>query len=507
MNHKIISIDITPNSDSMFTANGGVMWEHNATCLKFTIAPELVGDYRYYIEYRSLMGTKVRTEYFELNTEDNTVTYAIPVSMSSLKGTECYFNIVAIDEDGNTIQVIKPRKFFLTFDYSPDTDNTLCKVNDFSINSLLEAIRLGTFKGEKGDKGDKGEKGDKGDTGGISEEYATSTFSNALKGSANGDVISMDDVSPIEHNIKVRVHGKNILSLLNEPDIKGTYWSWLIAPNGENVTLSITDKDTSVDVSKIYLGFSGNGYDATDQALWLVTNGVITRTQYSTNKLKYISIYADDKQSAINALLERFNIQVELGATATEYTPYIDPSTVTLKRYGKNLWNGGDITVTDRYAETVLDCVLKAGQTYTFTADVNSNDTDDKRCLVLPNTSATPFYIERGNNKSITFTLEKDATAISLYSSTLASAGEGDTATFKNIQLELSDTATAFEEYKGVEAYTLTTDGNCDVVSVSPAMTLSTDTEGMTIECEYNKDANKIIEKLINAVISLGGTV
>jgi hypothetical protein len=38
-------------------------------------------------------------------------------------------------------------------------------------------------------------------------------------------------------------------------------------------------------------------------------------------------------------------------------------------------------------------------------------------------------------------------------------------------------------------------------------MTLLTDTEGVTIECEYNKDTGKVIEKLTNAVVALGGAV
>lgn len=148
MENKIISIDITPGIQGEINENAGVMWEHNATTLKFNIAPDYIGDYRYYIEYRSIIGTKVRTEYLALDTQTNTITYHIPVTMTCLKGVECYFNIISIDEDGNTVQVVKPRKFCLTFEYSPDTDNSIAGENDFSVNALLEAIRLGTFKGD-----------------------------------------------------------------------------------------------------------------------------------------------------------------------------------------------------------------------------------------------------------------------------------------------------------------------------------------------------------------------
>lgn len=166
MERKIISVDISPDTnDVIYEGKAGVMWEHNATEIVFNIDERYTGDYKYYIEYRSILGTKVRTEYLALDTSANTITYAVPVSMSSLRGVECYFNIVSVDADGNTVQVIKPRKFYLKFDYSPDTDNSIAKVNDFSINALLEAIHNGTFKGDKGDRGEKGEKGDKGDAG------------------------------------------------------------------------------------------------------------------------------------------------------------------------------------------------------------------------------------------------------------------------------------------------------------------------------------------------------
>ncbi len=212
MENKIISIDIIPGNNEEITENAGVMWEHNATTLVFNLAPDYVGDYRYYIEYRSLLGTKVRTEYLDLTCEDNTVSYMIPVTMSSLKGVECYFNIVSIDTDGNTIQVIKPKKFCLTFDYSPDTDNSIAKVNDFSVNALLEAIRLNTFKGDKGDKGEKGaqgekgDKGDRGDDGDVTEKFVTDLFGEFVEKIWSTNILNKSD-SDFLTNIQLGVNG------------------------------------------------------------------------------------------------------------------------------------------------------------------------------------------------------------------------------------------------------------------------------------------------------------
>ena len=155
MERKTISIDITPDTlDEAYEDKAGVMWEHNAVSIIFNIDPRFVGDYRYYIEYRSFLGTLVRTVNLTLNKANNTVTYAIPAEMSSLMSVECFFNIVSVDGDGNTLQIIKPKRFCLDFGRAPDTDNTLAKINGFTVNSLLEAIRNGAFKGEKGDKGD-----------------------------------------------------------------------------------------------------------------------------------------------------------------------------------------------------------------------------------------------------------------------------------------------------------------------------------------------------------------
>ncbi len=275
METKIISIDISPEVlNEVHTENAGVMWEHNATQLVFYIDNAYIGDYKYYLEYRSLIGTKVRTEYLEFNTETNTVTYNIPITMSSLKGVECYFNIVSIDDDGNTVQVIKPHRFCLQFDYSPDTDNSLAKVNDFSVNALLEAIRLGTFKGDKGDKGEtgeKGDKGDKGDTGEVSLEYAHKNFADAIKKTVNSNPIVVEDVSSIEHSLDIKttanetvyVRGKNLIPFDNKAYFNGKHVSGQTYEiNGVSFTVnddgSVYAVGTATSAAIFYLHYTAN---------------------------------------------------------------------------------------------------------------------------------------------------------------------------------------------------------------------------------------------------------
>ena len=74
-------------------------------------------------------------------------------------------------------------------------------------------------------------------------------------------------------------------------------------------------------------------------------------------------------------------------------------------------------------------------------------------------------------------------------------------------QLERGTTATEYEPYKGAE-YTPTADGTVKgVTSLYPNTTLMTDTDGVIIDCEYNRDINKAFAELQAAIISLGGNV
>ena len=58
------------------------------------------------------------------------------------------------------------------------------------------------------------------------------------------------------------------------------------------------------------------------------------------------------------------------------------------------------------------------------------------------------------------------------------------------------------------EAYTPRADGVVEgVMSSSPSMLLSANTNDAVINCTYNVDTNKAIERLTDAIISLGGNV
>lgn len=75
------------------------------------------------------------------------------------------------------------------------------------------------------------------------------------------------------------------------------------------------------------------------------------------------------------------------------------------------------------------------------------------------------------------------------------------------MQIEYGNTATEFEQYEG-QSYSVNADGTVEGVKLlSPVTNLTTDNLNAVIHCDYNKDTNKVIEKLTNAIISLGGNV
>ena len=93
------------------------------------------------------------------------------------------------------------------------------------------------------------------------------------------------------------------------------------------------------------------------------------------------------------------------------------------------------------------------------------------------------------------------------YAITIKSGTTVENLVFKP-QLELGTTATEYEPYITPTEYTPTADGTVNgVTSLYPNTTLTTDTNGILIDCEYNRDINKAFAELQQAILSLGGNV
>ena len=105
----------------------------------------------------------------------------------------------------------------------------------------------------------------------------------------------------------------------------GSLYGYYKFKDNENIeyTLSISDKDTSVDISEIYLGMSKLGVNPNGGYEWVLSNGSLenTNTMSITTNFNYVSIHPNNIET-INKLTQRFNIQLEKGTLTTPYEPY-----------------------------------------------------------------------------------------------------------------------------------------------------------------------------------------
>ena len=124
--------------------------------------------------------------------------------------------------------------------------------------------------------------------------------------------------------IEVSRYGKNLYSNVYADYADTNYKSLYIA--NEPLTMSFTDKDTSVDISGCYIGFTVNPNNVNEGYRWVIENGTVKSANQNDaaqngKQCPYVFIYPND-ENTFNKLMQRFYIQVELGNTSTEFEPY-----------------------------------------------------------------------------------------------------------------------------------------------------------------------------------------
>ena len=315
-----------------------------------------------------------------------------------------------------------------------------------SAEQLAQSVRSdadsGAFKGDKGeqgnkgDKGDtgavgaKGDKGDKGDPGkdavtdraysptsenaqsgkAVAEAlkaertYANNSFSGALRGSASGEAVRLTDVSPIEHEIKIKLTAES-----NHSDFSGV----TLKRYGKNL-LPYPYRNTNID--------------------------------YTFNGINY-KVKSDGT--------------VVLNGTANEQSYFVLAGLVLNKGvyYLSGCPSGGEGSTYSIYFQYDNFSYYKADYGSGVKIDIN----EKKNCAVA---------INIGKNTTVSNLIFKP-------------------------MLEVGSKLTDFEERRTAVAYTPAVDGTVTgVTSISPDMTFLSDTDGIIINAEYNKDLNKAISEL-----------
>ena len=330
-----------------------------------------------------------------------------------------------------------------------------------------------------------------------------------LKGTKSDTAILLDDISPVTHELGVKVSSKNLFNinaaeLINaniiDNGIQFTGSSGgaidVLLPKGK-YTLSFK---RSVE-TKLYLrnGKVDSGY------ISIISNTETSKTfTFNADVDGYLRIHSFTKDLILS------DIQIELGTTATTYTPYVpDLTAVKVSRCGKNLF---DINSTELTNATIVDNGIQITGATGGTIDVllpkGRYTISCKRSieanLVLRNGKVNNGYITIISNKetSKTFNFNADVDGylrIATFSSGLI---------LSDIQIELGSTATEYEPYISSTDYTPTADGTVESVeSLYPSTTLLTnDPYGKVyIDCEYYKDIDKTFNELTTSVALSGG--
>ena len=200
----------------------------------------------------------------------------------------------------------------------------------------------------------------------------------------------------------------------------------------------------------------------------------------------YIVIPSDRTVSGI------FKPQLELGTTATDYTPYVDLTTVNVTRCGKNLFNQSLLTdwglvLTDgKYVGAAANLNGKTlasnfqnNTQYTISLKGYNTNSTTASVLISVNytdgTSATIIRLTAQSETEYKFTSEKGKT-VSSFKSAYYNA---DTVNISYIQIEQGPTITAYEPYQG-QTYTPTASGEVTgITNLYPTTTLLTNNAGV----------------------------
>ena len=373
----------------------------------------------------------------------------------------------------------------------------------------------------------------------------------AIKETARGEVVGLTDVSPIEHEMGVKVRSKNLIPVPYKT-VDGEYIvgqsyvkngvTFIINADGSitlngtagaNIFFSLVTPHMKLSDGAYTLSGGYRGTDGTSRVAVCVRDETDTimascidqsatfTTAIKGNLVKeaYLYVYK-------GAVLDNVTVypQLEAGATATAYTPHIeDISTVKVKKYGKNLLNrnatevtrgtltfdgsrqtftsvggGGDLdTIIGRYKDFVGKTITVS---YTFVdfkgsySVFNTFIQADSNALVYSST-----YDKTTKLFKMTYTIPENDSAefliIRQYVGYMTSV-DGDYVTIDKLQVEIGDAVTEWEEYKELVEYPVSADGTVEgVTSLSPVTTLMTDTAGAVIDATYNADTKKYIDK------------
>lgn len=164
-------------------------------------------------------------------------------------------------------------------------------------------------------------------------------------------------------NPEVDILVKNLANInFDEWFTSGNYTLCNLGSGGLPVTVSITDKDPSVDVTDCYFGLTDDPQSPSDKYSWVLNKGTVA-FETATRSYRYMMMYPNTR-ATFDKIFSRFNIQIEYGEIATDFEEFTK-QTLTTQRKLSGIGNVYDELVYDfvnnkwqmiqRIGEIVLD--------------------------------------------------------------------------------------------------------------------------------------------------------
>ena len=233
---------------------------------------------------------------------------------------------------------------------------------------------------------------------------ANNNFANAVKGVANGSVVRIDDVSPVEHTVKINLQGdientivnrcgKNLFHIneynlkTDEPwgamqignvDIKtGKYVASCmfkqVGTDKSQVALSIRNKDDLLQVIKTVRSTDTEGSLICPFDVGEDVNGVA------------VLLYSNITEGNLSTECDFTHIQIEAGESATDFEVYKGKETytpdengdVTVKSVSPTMTlttNNGNVTLSCEYNKDLNKCISQNTQVVDILTEVSTDE-------------------------------------------------------------------------------------------------------------------------------------
>ena len=412
------------------------------------------------------------------------------------------------------------------------------------------------------------------------KEYGNNACSGALMGVQSGTVVSLDDVSPFAHKMSVCARSKNVLDINRTDYIK--HWALTVEKNDNSIAISqnyaagycslnfklpieITGKTITVSADTFTSGINkaclrvqwvsntgaaagayliGENYSG-GTSKKLVLSGIVPEQPDEEHPFLVLMLYnntAETLESGVTYTSTYSNIQVELGAVVTSYSPYVPSFAETpVNIYGKNLFDIDKVNGMYTSFSDLSNLLTRVGNglripyglygastyltgqevylipgVYQFSSKVTNN-------MSTTQSVKSAFYnVETKQYQNSSYlSIPNNSTALVQSTIIVENAGYyyfsmqgiGDASNYSQLDLIFTDIMFSilddnlYEPFKEAAALSIKQEVKTQIDAIAPNITLIPADYGVILDVEYNKDANKVIEELTQAIISLGGRV